>query len=141
MLDPTDSRAVATGKEKSNQVGKKNSARKFQYHPMGNLNEDVDPPYGLQKPIHTQAMAPQNAHFGHSKFLIQGQSSDVLRDGKGLAEVHSQNWRYQRFISQVLKKVTGEMQGWLKITLAAVSSRVLVSLVIMVIQKACCRGR
>ncbi|XP_019155724.1 PREDICTED: uncharacterized protein LOC109152479 [Ipomoea nil] len=127
MLDPTDSRAVAIGKEKSNQVGKKNSARKFQYHPMGNLDEDVDPPYGLQKPIHTQAMAPQNAHFGHSKFLIQGQSSDVLRDGKGLAEV--------------LKKVTGEMQGWLKITLAAVSTRVLVSLVIMVIQKACCRGR
>nr|GLL22139.1 uncharacterized protein LOC109193549 isoform X1 [Ipomoea trifida] len=91
MLDPTDSRAVATGKEKSNQVGKKNSARKFQYHPMGNLDEDVDPPYGLQKPIHTQAMASQNAHFGHSKFLIQGQSSDVLRDGKVLADLHSQS--------------------------------------------------
>ncbi|XP_019174761.1 PREDICTED: uncharacterized protein LOC109170211 [Ipomoea nil] len=33
------------------------------------------------------------------------------------------------------------MQGWLKITLAAVSTGVLVSLVIMVVRKACCRGR
>ncbi|CAH9092724.1 unnamed protein product [Cuscuta europaea] len=93
LLDSSDSRSLATGKEKlSNQIGKKNSARKFQYHPMGNLDEDADPPYGLQKALSTQGMTSQTAHYGQSQIFIQGQSSNALRGGKGLADVHSQSY-------------------------------------------------
>ncbi|CAH9120933.1 unnamed protein product [Cuscuta epithymum] len=93
LLDSSDSRSLATGKEKLyNQIGKKNSARKFQYHPMGNLDGDVDPPYGLQKALCKEGIASQTAHYGQSKLFIQGQSSNALRDGKGLADVHSQSY-------------------------------------------------
>nr|GMC52607.1 uncharacterized protein LOC109149591 isoform X1 [Ipomoea batatas] len=98
LSDVSDSRP---GKEKfTNQVGKKISTRKFQYHPMGNLDEDVDP-HGVKKPIHKQTVVQQNAQFGQSMFSPQVPKSSIevgkrqpldgLRDGKGLAEAHSQS--------------------------------------------------
>ncbi|VFQ82140.1 unnamed protein product [Cuscuta campestris] len=92
LLDSSDSRSLFTGKEKlSNNTGKKSSARKFHYHPMGNLDEYVGSPNALQKILCTQAMTSQTAHVVQSKLFIQGQSSNVLRDGQGLADVHTQS--------------------------------------------------
>lgn len=51
---------------------------------------------------------------------------------------------FQEFPRKIEEFEEGElmkMQGWLKITLAAVSSGILVSLLIMVVRRACCPGR
>ncbi|KAI3454735.1 hypothetical protein Pfo_011398 [Paulownia fortunei] len=95
LSDVSESLSLPTGKQKStNQLSRKVSAsRKFQYHPMGNVDEDVEPTYGLKQPTRVQAMSQQNAHFGQSKIFGQvprnstvmekGQSSELQRDAKG----------------------------------------------------------
>lgn len=72
-VDAIDSRSLSSGKQKSgNQLAKKGSApRKFQYHPMGNLDDDVGPNHGLKQPTHAQATPLQNAHFGQLKLFGQ----------------------------------------------------------------------
>lgn len=72
-VDAIDSRSLSSGKQKSsNQLAKKAPAsRKFQYHPMGNLDVDVGPNHGLNQPTQAQAMSPQNAHIGQLKLFGQ----------------------------------------------------------------------
>ncbi|KAJ8550727.1 hypothetical protein K7X08_000097 [Anisodus acutangulus] len=102
LSDASDSRCLPTGKQKSSdQAGQKNSwAHKFQYHPMGNMNEGLDPSYDRKEPNHSQSML-QNANHGQSEVfgqvcksreeLEKGQPYDIMRDGKGFTEVHSQS--------------------------------------------------
>ncbi|CAH9140215.1 unnamed protein product [Cuscuta epithymum] len=82
----------------SRPAGKEKPTRKFQYHPMANLNEDVDP-HGVTKHIHKQAMTQQNSRLGQSMFSAQVQKSSIevgkrqsssssQRDGNGSAEAH-----------------------------------------------------
>ncbi|XP_051115678.1 uncharacterized protein LOC127240869 isoform X2 [Andrographis paniculata] len=86
----TDSRPLS-------QLSRKNSApRKFQYHPMGNVGEDVKPAYDLKQPSHVHNMLQNSSHFGQSKMFRQvsrnsmqikkGQSSELQRDVKGSDE-------------------------------------------------------
>ncbi|KAJ8540548.1 hypothetical protein K7X08_035693 [Anisodus acutangulus] len=103
LSDASDSRCLPTGKQKSSdQASQKNSwPRKFQYHPMGNMDEGLDPPYDRKEPSHSQSMLLQNANHGQSEVfgqvpksraeLEEGQPCDVMRDGKGFTEVHSQS--------------------------------------------------
>lgn len=68
LSDASDSRTMSAGKQKvSNQV-RKNSAppRKFQYHPMGNLDDDQES-YATNQPMHPQTIS----HLGQSKFFGQ----------------------------------------------------------------------
>lgn len=83
LSDASDSRSLPPGKQKStNQLSSKVSVpRKFQYHPMGNLEEDVEPTHGLKQ--HSQ-----NAHFGQSKLFGQVtrnsvEKGEVPKDYKG----------------------------------------------------------
>ncbi|XP_060172589.1 uncharacterized protein LOC132603509 [Lycium barbarum] len=103
LSDASDSRCLPTGKQKSSvQAGQKNSwPRKFQYHPMGNMDEGFDPSYDRKEPSHSQSMLLQNANHGQSEVfgevpkshaeLEEGQPYDVIRDGTGFTEVHSQS--------------------------------------------------
>ncbi|XP_049397731.1 uncharacterized protein LOC125861870 [Solanum stenotomum] len=103
LSDARDSRSLPTGKQKSSdQAGQKNSwHRKFQYHPMGNMDEGLDPPYDRKDPSHSQSMLLQNANHGQSEVfgqvpksreeLEEGKPYDVVRDGKGFTEVHLQS--------------------------------------------------
>nr|XP_027123505.1 uncharacterized protein LOC113740178 isoform X1 [Coffea arabica] len=95
--DAIDSRTLSAGNQKSsNQMARKNlTSRKFQFHPMGNLDDDVELPCGSKKPIHSQPAS----HFGQSKLFSQvpknsvdtekGQSADMQRNNIGFDEVHS----------------------------------------------------
>ncbi|KAK6148590.1 hypothetical protein DH2020_019502 [Rehmannia glutinosa] len=89
LSDVNESQSLVIGKQKStNQLSRKVSApRKFQYHPMGNVDEDVEPTYGLKQHTRVQAMSQQNAHFGHvprnSTVMEKGLSSELQRDAKG----------------------------------------------------------
>ncbi|KAK6148686.1 hypothetical protein DH2020_019598 [Rehmannia glutinosa] len=89
LSDVSESQSLPIGKQKStNQLSRKVSApRKFQYHPMGNVDEDVEPTYGLKQHTRVQAMSQQNAHFGHvprnSTVMEKGLSSELQRDAKG----------------------------------------------------------
>lgn len=90
-VDTIDSRALPSGKQKSNnQLAKKGSApRKFQYHPMGNLDEDVGPAHGLKQPTQAQAISLQNAHFGQLKLFGQvprhpTEKGELAKDSKHL---------------------------------------------------------
>lgn len=60
-LDASDSRYFPGVKQKlSGQVGKKASgSRRFQYHPMGNVEMDVEPSYEAKHVSHTEAMSQQ----------------------------------------------------------------------------------
>lgn len=71
--DPNDSMSLSSGKQKSgNQFVKKGSVpRKFQYHPMGNLDDDAGPTHGLKQPTQAQEVSLQNAHFGQLKLFGQ----------------------------------------------------------------------
>ncbi|XP_009789458.1 uncharacterized protein LOC107790329 isoform X1 [Nicotiana tabacum] len=100
LSDARDSKFLPAGKQQlSNHVGRRNSwANKFQYHPMGNLDKDADPSYGMKHPTHSQPMLQQTAPHGQSMFAqvpsIQAEfekarSSDVLADGKGFGQVRS----------------------------------------------------
>ncbi|CAI9111867.1 OLC1v1012196C1 [Oldenlandia corymbosa var. corymbosa] len=85
-----ESRALSTGKQKlSNQIARKNSSsRKFQYHPMGNLDDEGEHAQGMKQPTFPPAMS----HFGQSKYLGQGQSNDMQRGTKGYNESMSTNF-------------------------------------------------
>ncbi|KAL3513076.1 hypothetical protein ACH5RR_025793 [Cinchona calisaya] len=87
VAEAINSRTVSAGKQKSsNQMGRKNAtSHKFQYHPVGNLDDDVEPPYGMRQPIRSEVMS----HFGQTKFLGQAQSPDLQRSTKGFDEAHS----------------------------------------------------
>ncbi|CAI9787230.1 unnamed protein product [Fraxinus pennsylvanica] len=91
LSDASDSQPLPTGKQKTtNQLGRKASGpRKFQYHPMGNLDEDVESAHEMKQPTHALAMSQQNVHLGLSNFFDQRQSSDLQRDNKGLNEGQS----------------------------------------------------
>ncbi|KAL8256371.1 hypothetical protein R6Q59_031438 [Mikania micrantha] len=77
--DAGDSRSLAgTKQNSSNQVGRKVSSPglwKFQYHPMGNLDEDVRVPFGT-KPVslqHSQVLGSQDlGNFEHPKSSSKG---------------------------------------------------------------------
>ncbi|KAK4350341.1 hypothetical protein RND71_029654 [Anisodus tanguticus] len=100
LSDARGSRFLPTGKHKlSNEVGRRNSwANKFQYHPMGNVDKDTGPIYGLKHPTHSQPMLQQNPHHGQSLLaqvpnihaeLEKVRLSDELTDGKGYGQVQS----------------------------------------------------
>ncbi|KAK6920972.1 hypothetical protein RJ641_014650 [Dillenia turbinata] len=74
-LDASDSHAL-TGKQKSSgQVGRK-PTRKFQYHPMGNLDADVEPSYGAKHITNSQALSQQFPRgFRSHEQMSFGQSS------------------------------------------------------------------
>ncbi|MCD7464623.1 hypothetical protein HAX54_053133 [Datura stramonium] len=103
LSDASDSRCLLMGKQKlSDQGGRKNSwPPKFQYHPLGNLGEDADPPCSMKQSTHSQSIGQHNPQHGQSKVfgqvphrpaeLEEGQLSDVLMDDKGSSEVHRQS--------------------------------------------------
>ncbi|PIN10289.1 hypothetical protein CDL12_17123 [Handroanthus impetiginosus] len=105
LSDVSDSRSLSTGNQKSiNQLSRKISGpRRFHYHPMGNVNEDVEPTYGQKQPTHVQDMPQQSAHFVHAKVLghlprnstimEKGQYSELQRDPKGPNEESPQGNR------------------------------------------------
>ncbi|XP_020548726.1 uncharacterized protein LOC105157976 isoform X2 [Sesamum indicum] len=76
-----DSRSLPIGKQTStNQLPRKVSAhRKFQYHPMGNVDEDVGT-YAHKQTTRTQAMYQQNPHFGQSKIFGQGPTNSTVKE-------------------------------------------------------------
>lgn len=61
----------SAGRQNPNQTGRKSSdVRKFQHHPMGNLDDDMDDMEarnGFKQPVHSEAMA----RIGHTKFFSQ----------------------------------------------------------------------
>ncbi|XP_052174842.1 uncharacterized protein LOC127789850 [Diospyros lotus] len=108
--DASDPQNFPGGRQKLfGQAGQKTTgARKFQYHPMGNLEEEVEPSYGMKHTAHSQVILqaiPQasytqnQGYFGQSK--ISGQfpktSSEMEKEHshylqgtrKGEAEVPS----------------------------------------------------
>ncbi|XP_059642164.1 uncharacterized protein LOC132284110 [Cornus florida] len=110
LSDASDSRILPAGKQKSSgQAARRISgSRKFQYHPMGNLDEDVEPSHGAKHSTHSQAVSQQMSrgskshgqqYFGQSKLFGQGSKNSVeLEKGhlsnlqgntKGLDEVPS----------------------------------------------------
>lgn len=98
LSDASDSRYLLIGKQKlSDQVGRKNSwPPKFQYHPLGNLDEDSDPSRSMEPSPHSQSIVQQKPQHGQLKVFgqvphSQGQLSDVLMDDKGSSEVHCQS--------------------------------------------------
>ncbi|KAK2974594.1 hypothetical protein RJ640_003269 [Escallonia rubra] len=99
-LDASDSRTMSDGKLKSsNKIGPKTSGpRKFQYHPMGNVDEDVGHSYGARQPTPSQAMPQQSSrgvrnhdqgYFGKQKLFRQRQLQDLQGDVKGVDEAPS----------------------------------------------------
>ncbi|KAK6787635.1 hypothetical protein RDI58_016160 [Solanum bulbocastanum] len=103
LSDASDSRCHLMGTQKlSDQGGRKNSwPPKFQYHPLGNLDEDADPSRSMEQSTHSQSIVQHNPQHGQSKVfgqvphslaeLEKGQLSDVLMDDKGSSEVHCQS--------------------------------------------------
>ncbi|CAN4115453.1 unnamed protein product [Withania somnifera] len=103
LIDASDSSSLPTGKQKSSdQAGQKNAwPRKFQYHPLGNMDEGLNSPYDWKETSQSNSMMLQNANHGQSEVfgqvpksreeLEEGQPHDVMRDGKGFTEVHSEN--------------------------------------------------
>jgi hypothetical protein len=75
-LDASDSRASTGGKQKlSSQGNRKPGTRRFQYHPMGDVDVDVEPSYGAKHNSNSQPMAQQVSQGlrGHDQVYI-GQS-------------------------------------------------------------------
>lgn len=78
--DGIESQNFAGGKEKSSgQAGRRTSGhRKFQHHPLGNVDEDVEPSCGMEHATHSQTLSqqipsasygPNQGYFGHSNFF------------------------------------------------------------------------
>lgn len=109
-VDASDSRSVPGGKQKSSgHVGRKTvGPRKFQYHPMGNLEMDAESSYGSKNVTQSQALSqqvypglkhPNQGHFGQPQFVgnipknsmgkEKVQISDSQADRKELDEVAS----------------------------------------------------
>ncbi|KAI3463905.1 hypothetical protein Pfo_020568 [Paulownia fortunei] len=92
LSDASDSRSLPPGKQKStNQLASKVSVpRKFQYHPMGNLDEDVELTYGLKQPTQVQAISQQNTHFGQlsqiSRYYTVTDKGELPKGNKGSDE-------------------------------------------------------
>ncbi|KAL0384898.1 UNVERIFIED_CONTAM: hypothetical protein Sradi_2884100 [Sesamum radiatum] len=82
LSDASDSKSLPSGKQKSNnQLARKVSVpRKFQYHPMGNLDENVEPTDGLKQPTQVQAMDLQHTHFGQSKLFGQVPRNSAVKE-------------------------------------------------------------
>ncbi|XP_011087305.1 uncharacterized protein LOC105168842 isoform X1 [Sesamum indicum] len=80
--DASDSKSVPSGKQKSNnQLARKVSVpRKFQYHPMGNLDENVERTNGLKQPTQVQGMDLQHTHFGQSKLFGQVPRNSAVKE-------------------------------------------------------------
>ncbi|XP_055832949.1 uncharacterized protein LOC129901718 isoform X2 [Solanum dulcamara] len=96
LSDASDSRYLVMGKNKlSDQGGRKNSwPPKFQYHPLGNLDEYADPSRRMEQSTHSQSIMQHNPQHGQSKVFSQvphsqGQLHDVLMEGS--SEVHCQS--------------------------------------------------
>ncbi|XP_010259566.1 PREDICTED: uncharacterized protein LOC104598940 isoform X2 [Nelumbo nucifera] len=78
-LSSSDSHAsVAVNQKSSGQVGRKVPARRFQYHPMGNLGMNVEPTDTMKQITHSQVLSQQvtrglksheQGYFGQSKFV------------------------------------------------------------------------
>ncbi|CAA0826602.1 dentin sialophosphoprotein-related [Striga hermonthica] len=87
--DACDSRSLPPGKQKlTNQLaGKVSVPRKFQYHPMGNLDEDVEPTFGLKQPLQPLSSSLQNNHFGQtsqvSRYSAVTDEGECRKDNKG----------------------------------------------------------
>ncbi|KAL5751478.1 hypothetical protein ACOSP7_026081 [Xanthoceras sorbifolium] len=90
-LDASDPRAFPGGKQKSSgQAGRKPfGTRKFQYHPMGDVEIDTDPSYGVKSVTHSQATPQQvswglsghdQVHVGHSKYFGHLSKNSVEND-------------------------------------------------------------
>lgn len=88
QADAGDSRSLPGTKQSlSNQVGRKTSGQpKFQFHPMGNLDEDVGIPYGPRQGTNTTAISLQHSrglggqnqgNFGLTKTSGQGFVSEL----------------------------------------------------------------
>ncbi|PIN02485.1 hypothetical protein CDL12_24999 [Handroanthus impetiginosus] len=60
LSDVSDSRSLSTGNQK------------FHYHPMGNVNEDVEPTYGQKQPAHGQSFELQRDPKGPNEESPQG---------------------------------------------------------------------
>lgn len=108
-LDASDSRTG--GKQKvSIQANRKPGARRFQYHPMGDVDVDADPLYGPRGNANPQAMAQQvsqglraqeQVYIGQSRFaghtdrnsmeLEKGRLPGFQGDTKGLDEMPSKS--------------------------------------------------
>jgi hypothetical protein len=97
LSDASDSRTLPSGKQKSDQVVKKPLAavppRKFQYHPMGNLDEDVKHSYGARQSslsqLNSQGLKNQHqeqGYFGKPNHFTQVYNSS--ESGKGKSPDH-----------------------------------------------------
>ncbi|KAJ9163539.1 hypothetical protein P3X46_023194 [Hevea brasiliensis] len=93
-LDANDSPTLCGGKLKSSiHIGRKPSGvRKFQYHPMGDLDADVEPSYGTKHLKHSQSMPMQisqrfkghdHGGIGQSKFPTQ-----IARNSTEIDKLH-----------------------------------------------------
>lgn len=73
LSDASDSRCLLMGKQKlSDQFGRKNSwPPKFQYHPLGNSDEDADPSRSMEQSTHSQSIVQHNSQHGQLKVFGQ----------------------------------------------------------------------
>ncbi|KAL6995094.1 hypothetical protein U1Q18_005230 [Sarracenia purpurea var. burkii] len=92
--DGSDSRNLHGGKQKLSGTGKTgrrtSGPRKFQYHPLGNLDEDVEPSYKKEHATHSQVM-PQHiprgsynrnqGYFEQSKNFSQSHKTSEMEKG------------------------------------------------------------
>ncbi|KAK6153455.1 hypothetical protein DH2020_013094 [Rehmannia glutinosa] len=89
LSDASDSRSQPPGKQQStNQLASKVSVpRKFQYHPLGNLDDRVEPTFVLKQPTQVQASSLQNTHFGQSsqvsRYSAVTDKGELPKDIKG----------------------------------------------------------
>ncbi|WOG92196.1 hypothetical protein DCAR_0311456 [Daucus carota subsp. sativus] len=101
LSDASDSQSLAGGKQKSSNPGRPKSAgpRKFQYHPMGNLGEDVEPSYQTRHASHSKMMHLHNSEgfrsqdkgfFGNSKLIAQ-LPRGFIEKGKGQLPDHQED--------------------------------------------------
>ncbi|XP_024976161.1 uncharacterized protein LOC112514072 isoform X1 [Cynara cardunculus var. scolymus] len=92
--DAGDSRSLPGMQQSlSNQAGRMTSGpRKFQYHPMGNLDEDAGMPYGARQSMNTRAMPLQHSrglggqdqgNYVHTKTSGQGYVPELEGVPKG----------------------------------------------------------
>ncbi|XP_073128804.1 uncharacterized protein [Henckelia pumila] len=82
----SDSKSLPSANQKlTNQLSRRISVpRKFQYHPMGNSDEDAEPSYHLKQPTNLQAMSQPTSYLDQSNFLVQyPRNSKVNEKGQG----------------------------------------------------------
>ncbi|KAK9080407.1 hypothetical protein SSX86_000165 [Deinandra increscens subsp. villosa] len=110
--DAGESRSLAGTKQSlSNQAGQKISgpgARKFQYHPMGNLDEDPGVPYGKREGTNTKAVPLQHSRGlggqDHGSFGLTKTSGQVCKSSAELARWASRTgWGFVPEVEGALK--------------------------------------